>query len=383
MRLDKQKLADYNRGCVIELISKRGPINRAEIAKQLKLSIPTIMKIADDFIDEGIIRIIGKGESTGGKRPLLYEIIEDAYYCIGLDIGRSKINTVLTNLQGKIVNKNLVNVKHLNTPGEFLEVIINEIELLIHKSNIPNEKIMGIGVGVPGIIDRKAGIVLYSSNFDWESIDLLTPLKEKFNFKIIIENSNRTMALGEKWTGVAQESDNTFCINIGHGIGAAILEKDTVYHGSSGTSGEFGHIVLQKDGPLCDCGNYGCLEALSSGNAIAKKMQKKNAKEVFDLARQGDAIAIDVIDSAIEYLGIGIAGVINLLDPEMVILSGGIMKSYDMFWGKLTENIEKYKMKNTGLDVKITIGALGEDATAIGAAVQLLKNFRNSGGQIV
>lgn len=202
MKLDKQKLADYNRGSVIELISKNGPINRSEIAKQLGLSIPTIMKIADDFIDEGIIRITGKAESTGGKRPLLYEIIEDAYYCIGLDIGRSKINTILTNLHGRIVNKTLINVKNLNTPEEFLKVIINQIDLILLESKIINEKIMGIGVGVPGIIDRKSGIILYSPNFHWENIDLVSPLKEKFGFKVLIENSNRTMALGEKWAEV-------------------------------------------------------------------------------------------------------------------------------------------------------------------------------------
>lgn len=383
LRYDKQMLADYNKGRVLEEILKRGPINRAEIAKQLGLSIPTIMKIVDEFQREGILRTVGKAESTGGKRPELYEIIKGAYYCIGVDLGRFKLKIVLTNMMGEILVKKHEDISHIDEPAEVISIIEKHIEELIENQQIPNSKVMGIGLGVPGIIEKESGTILYSPDFGWEKVDLVTDLKKKFGFWVEIENSNRTGALAEKWMGVAQSSNNLFSINIGHGIGAAILKEEDIYQGSSGASGEFGHLILDKDGPLCDCGNRGCLEAISSGNAIAKRMGMKEAKEVFDLARAGNEQAIRVIDEAVEYLGIGIASVINILDPDMVVLSGGVMQSSDLFWDKLCQEVKKRQIKYGGRKVKIKAGILGEDATALGAAVLLIKNFKNHGGQIV
>lgn len=260
-----------------------------------------------------------------------------------------------------------------------IEENINEI---IENPRFEKEKIMGIGIGVPGLVEPQTGKILYSPDFGWRNIDFVTPLKEKFEIWIAIDNSNRAEALGEKWLGVGRNANNIFCVNIGHGIGAAILKGDEIYRGSNGAGGEFGHIILEKDGPLCDCGNRGCLEALSSGNAIAKKMKKKEAKEVFDLARTGNAEAKAVIDNAAEYLGIGIASAINLLDPDMVILSGGVVQSYDLLEEKIQQTVKERVMKYKGREIKIRAGILGEDATAIGATVLLIKNFKNHGGQI-
>ncbi len=383
MHLDKQILADYNKGRVIEIISKEGPINRAKIAKELELSIPTIMKIAEEFINEGIVRVVGKAESTGGKRPDLYEIVKDAYYCIGVDLGRFRLKIIISNLKGEIILRKVEDISHICAFEVILKLLEQKIEELLEEKEISSEKIMGIGLAVPGIIERNTGKILYSPDYGWENVDFATPLREKFGLWIAVENSNRAEALGEKWIGVAQNAHDIFSVNIGHGIGAAILKGDEVYRGSSGAGGEFGHVILKKDGPLCDCGNYGCLEALASGNAIAKKMKKKEAKEVFDLAREGNLQAKEVIDEAIEYLGIGIAGVINLLDPDMVVLSGGVVQSYDMFGDKLQKIIKERQIKYGGRNVKIKVGILGEDATAIGATVLLIKNFKNHGGQIV
>lgn len=382
MHYDKQMLADLNRALVLELITKKGPINRAEIARQLELSIPTIMKIVESFEKAGIISVVGKGESTGGKRPELYEIIKEAYYGIGVDIGRSKINIVLINLKGEVEKKQMIPARKLQTAEEFISKIIEGIELLLVQFDLPREKLMGIGMGIPGILNPEKGIIEYSPDFGWENVDIVKPIREKFQTWVVIENSNRTMALAEKWIGIGQSASLIFCVNVGHGIGAAILHHDDIYIGSSGTSGEFGHVVLQKDGPICDCGNRGCLESLAAGNAIAKKMGMEEAKDVFELMRQGDAKATQVIREAIEYLGIGIAGAINLLDPELVILAGRIMNSKDLYWEYLLQVIKEHQMSHAGTRVKIKPGILGEDGTAIGAAVLLIRNFKNNGGQV-
>lgn len=366
----------------MELFFKNGAINRAEIARQLNLSIPTIMKIVDGFVGDGLVRVVGKAESTGGKRPDLYEIIKDAYYCLGVDIGRSKVNIVLVNLTGEIVKKDITSIQALHNPDEVIQKVIQGIEKVLEDSHITIEKIMGIGIGVPGILDTPKGMVLYSPDFGWENVNIARPIKDRFDTWVTIENSNRTAALGEKWLGAGKAAKNLFCINVGHGIGSAILMEDEIYTGSSGTSGEFGHMVLEKDGPRCDCGNRGCLESLASGNAIAKARGVAEAKIVFDGMRTGDQESKEVIGKAIEYLGIGIASAINVLDPDMVILTGGVTKSQDLFWDDLLQTIKKHQMKYAGRNVKIKIGRLGEDSSAVGSAVLILKQFRNRGCQI-
>lgn len=379
MYVSRKELADHNRSRVFNVIHRKGPINRSEIAKRLGLSIPTIMKIVADFMDEGVVHEEGKGGSTGGTRPVLYNITKDAYYCIGLDIGRSNMNTVITNLKGEIVSNRLISVRDIKEPEDFVNSMIEEIEVIIKNSNIPSDKILGIGIGVPGIIDIEEGIIIYSPNFNWKNVDIITPIGERFDCQIIIENSNRTMALGEQWFGIGKNAEIILCVNIGQGIGGAILTGDEIYYGDRGASGEIGHMVLEKNGPICECGNYGCLQALSSGDAIAKKMNKKEAKEVFELAKEGDPQANKTIDDAIEYLGIGIASSINILDPELVILSGGIMRSSEFFKNKLLKSIDRHRMKYSGRNVKITKSSLEDNASALGAVVLLLKQFRTNG----
>jgi glucokinase-like ROK family protein len=274
---------------------------------------------------------------------------------------------------------------------------------IIKSAGAPLEKIMGLGVGMPGLLDPDKGLVIFSPDFHWENVDLLAPIRQRHKMTIAMENSNRTMALGEKWFGAAQGSDYFICVNLGHGIGSAIIEDGDIYHGSSGSSGEFGHITLERNGPVCDCGNQGCLEVLASGNAIASRAREAatrglsaemlrladgqldliDAKVVFEAAKLGDSVAKRIVDTAIEYIGIGLASYINLLDPDLVILGGGLVNAGDALLDGIKSIVRSKQMKHAGRKVRIKIGALGQDASAIGAASLILKSFIDSGGDIL
>ncbi|HHT96286.1 MAG TPA: ROK family transcriptional regulator [Clostridiales bacterium] len=393
-------MAQMNKKAVLDIIRTKGPINKSEIAKLVELSIPTVMKISDDLTESGLIHVVGKGESNGGKRPELLGMISNAYYMVGVDIGRSKTIAIIMNLNGDIIYKKKIKTGNTNPAIELLERTTEIINQTILESKISINKILGIGIVTPGLIDYKNGVVIFSPDFQWENVNIKKHLGNAFEIPIHVESSNRAMALGEGWFGAAEKSKYFICINLGHGIGSAIMEKGDFYRGNSGSSGEIGHITLEKDGPICDCGNRGCLEALASGNAIAERAKKYindgksteitkfienginniEAKEVFDAAKTGDLIANKIIDEAIEYLGIGIANYINLLDPDLIVLAGGMVNAGDCFIDKVKESIKRRQMKFAGTNVRLEVTKLGMDAAAIGAASIILRKIIENGG---
>lgn len=397
----KKIIAQKNRSNVLNIIRNHGPINKAVIAKKVDLSIPTVMKITEEFETEKLIRTIGKGESTGGKRPDLLEFVPDAYYIIGIDIGRRQIKVVLMDMDARIIEKSAGAVieEHVNAPEVFVADIVRQVYAILEKKSIEAKKVMGIGIGMPGIIDHCNGLVRFSPDFNWTDVSLVSLLKRDLPYPIMMENSNRTLALGEYTYGAGKDFSNMFCINIGHGIGGAMVIHGEVSHGASGSCGEIGHIVADPDGPLCDCGNRGCLEAISSGNAIAKRALaeierrettildkisgKVEAKDVFDAAQQGDPLSKAIVKDAMIALGAAIASLINLLDPDVIVLAGGVAKSWDNYCDILLQTVQQHKMRYAGEKTKIKLNKLGDYGTAIGAATLLVQSFIKNGGHVL
>lgn len=402
MKYDKSFIAQMNKKNVLNVIRTRGPINKSQIAKLIELSVPTVMKISDELIEAKVIRICGKGESNGGKRPELLEFIPNAYYMVGVDIGRSKTTSIIMNLNGDVLSKRVMKTGETHPVDELIERVITLINVTIQEKEIPFQKLLGIGVVTPGVFEKESDNIVFSPDFQWENVNIRTRIEEEFHIPVKIENSNRAVALGEGWFGVAQYISYYICINLGHGIGSAIVENEKFYLGNSGSSGEIGHMTIEKEGPLCACGNRGCLEALASGNAIAEQarreiehgrktlildsvdgdIKKIEAKDVFDAAKRGDELAESIVNTAVEYIGIGIANYINLLDPEMIVLAGGMTNAGEFFVKKLEKAVQERKMRFAGNGVRFQVASLGEDAAAIGGATLILKDFIEHGGNI-
>lgn len=402
MKIDKYLLATMNKKDVINIIRNEGPINKAQIAKNTDLSIPTIMKITDELIEKGIIEVVGKGDSHGGKRPELLKFISDSYYIVGIDIGRTLIKVIVMDMSGSIICKNIIPTMETVPAENLITRLIEVLDKTIRESGVDSEWILGIGIGMPGLLDTKNGIITFSPDFHWENIDIVSGIRNRFDLPIFLENSNRVMAMGEYWFGKGKNSSNFICVNLGHGIGAAIVEQGELYRGTCGSSGELGHVTMEKNGPLCECGNYGCLESLASGNAIAQNARQQilrgvkteiankvngdldeiDAKIVFDVAKEGDVVATQIVWAAIEYIGIGIANYINLLDPDLIILAGGLVNAGDILIEDIKRVIKVRQMRFAGQKVKIETAKLGENATAIGAATIVLKAFIDRGGSL-
>lgn len=401
MRVDKYTMARMNKRMVLESIRESGSINKAEIARQTDLSIPTVMKITDDLVGTGLVRSRGKQESVSGKRPEMFEFAQDAFYSVGVDVGPTKLIAVVMDFGGHILARRQAPTGALIPAKGVVQRIAGLIHQVVEESGVPSERLLGVGLGVPGILDTEAGRVLFSPNFHWENVEIARPLEQLMGGGLYIkmENSNRALALGEQFFGAGAGHEYFICVNLGYGIGSAVIENGAFYTGSSGTSGEVGHITVEKDGPLCTCGNSGCLEAVASGRAIAQQaknlisggvptsildlaggnIEEIEAKTVFEAARRGDPAARELVRKAGEYIGIGLANYINLLDPEKIILAGG-MSGEEILTGEIQRVVKVRQMRFAGRKVKIRPSALGGNATSIGAATLILRRVIELGG---
>jgi predicted NBD/HSP70 family sugar kinase len=386
--MDKFQVAQTNKYNVLRCLIRKGPINRAAIAKQADLSIPTVMSIIDDLIRKNMVRSIGKGESSGGKPPEMLEIIANRFYYIGLDVGRTTIRVVVNDLTAK-------QIACINEPAgsplpekDFVNHLCELILKIFYQLDVEEERILGVGIAMPGLIENGTGNVLFSPDFGWNNVPLRAWLNKLLPFPILVENANRALALNESYISDNEDHNHTtLSLNLGYGIGAGLVMGEDLYTGASGTSGEIGHITVDRNGPVCKCGNIGCLEAVASGEAIAHaaKMSVQegggaklmelcgsnigniDAKLVFQAANLGDEKAGRIIDMAAEYIGIGISMVINVFDPDRVVLCGGLMKNGSGFFEKIQVSMHKHQMKQAGRQMVMSVGTKGDYSTANGA----------------
>jgi N-acetylglucosamine repressor len=401
MKVDKYILNTLNKQTIINLIRSTPGIHRAELSRISGLSIPSVMRITDEFISKGLVRDLGRGQSSGGKPPQLLEFIPDCRYAAGIDIGTTNISAILMDLSARIVRRHSIPTGVKEGQEKVMSRVLEAMDCVLQDSCIEPDKILGIGIGMPGIIDPWTKMVLFSPDFSWENVDVALPVEKRFGLPVIIDNVTRTMAMAERWFSAGRNVDNFMCINLGYGIGAAMVIDGELYKGNAGSSGEFGHITMERNGPPCSCGNHGCLEALSSGNAIAERAialagsaasspilrlaggdaAAIDARVVFDAARGGDPVAVQIISEALNFLGTAIAGIINFMDPKVIILEGGVTKAGDILLNGISLAIQQRQMKHAGKDTTIVISRLGDDAAAIGAASFHLKAFIESGGE--
>jgi predicted NBD/HSP70 family sugar kinase len=318
----------------------------------------------------------------------MLEIVPERFFYIGLDIGRTMIRAVAANA----VSRQAACLQEpTNNPvpeRKFVDRIGRIILKLAAQLKTENDKILGVGVAMPGLIEKESGAVLFSPDFGWNNIPLQEWLTAKIPFPVMVENANRALALNEAFLQGEDASHTTFAVNLGYGIGAALVIGEDLYTGASGTSGEIGHITAAPGGPVCHCGNRGCLEAVASGAAIAAQGQevfkarrsskirelaggvceKVDAALVFRACELGDKDAAAIVDNAAEYIGIGLSMAINVLDPDRLVLCGGLMRNGPAFLEKIKDSIEAHRMRQAGRAVVISAGRGGEYSTANGAS---------------
>lgn len=377
---------------VLATIRRLGPIGQASVAKTVGLSLPTVMVAVRRLMEMGMIREGGTGDSTGGKPPKLLEFVRDSYYSVGVDMGATGITCILMDGADIVLREEMPN-EFVRGPDHVLARLAETVERLLSSSQIARRKLLGIGIAAPGLFDPDSMRLEYSPLLGWNHVDLVSSMKERFTVPVFADNSVRVSLHGERIYGSAKANKNFMCVNLGYGIGCAMVFGDEVYSGNLGTAGEIGHIVVEPDGPLCNCGKRGCLEAVSSARAIVRDAAGEmrsgkapvlhnlahgdadalDAKLVFEAARRGDEACLNVVHHAMRTLGAFIGGIMNFLDPELVILEGGLSQAGPEFLGILEEEAMKSKMGLAGRGTRLLVSELGLDATAIGAAAMVVE----------
>lgn len=357
-----------------------------DLSKEVDLSVPTVTKFINEMCEDGYINDYGKLETSGGRHPNLYGLNPESGYFIGVDIKRFAINIGLINFKGDMVELKM-NIPYLfeNTP-EALDKLCQLILNFIKKLSIDKNKILNINVNISGRVNPDSG---YSySMFNFEERPLSEVLESKLGYKVTIDNDTRAMTYGEYLAGCVKNEKNVIFVNISWGLGIGIIIDGKIYKGKSGFSGEFGHVNLFDNEILCHCGKKGCLETEASGSAIHRILieEVKNGAssilsdkilkdelvtldEIIDAINKEDIQCIDILEQAGRKLGKHIAGLINLFNPEMVIIGGTISCTEEYITQPIKTAIRKYSLNLVNKDSVIVESKLKDKAGVIGSCM--------------
>ena len=374
---------------ILEELYRHGCKSIPELSKIIRMSTPTITRAIDELIHDALIMEEGIGSSSGGRRPNLYGINPSSRYVLGIDICRYSVRYGIFNFHNEPAAEIRVLNEGLETTKDIIGAIKTAVDQYISESNIDESKLMGIGIALPGLIDIHTGI---SYSYLHEDKPLSNLFEDRFHHPVFVEHDTKAMALGEQAFGLAMGKQNVLCLNIGSGIGLGMILNGKLYHGNSGFSGEFGHIQVDPDGQLCYCGKIGCLETLASGTTMIKTAQKeieagattqinalvdndpsKITREIIlQAAQQGDQFAISLLSTIGEHLGRGIAVLIHLFNPELIIIGGELTKAENYLIDPIQQNLNKYTISKIRRDAQIITSSLGNNAGLLGTVALVM-----------
>ena len=387
-----QNVKNINKHAILDLIRfTPGGISRVEIAHRMELSRAAVTTIINDYLTTGIIR---EAESRNGHsgRPAIELEINPAYgYVVGIDFGATHLNMLAADTSTRILAEVEVAVDIQNGPEACLAEANIRLQELLLKAHLELKDILTIGVGVPGPIVSEAGMVVAPPIMPgWDHFPIRDTLQKQWGCPVSVNNDAELGVLGEWASGAGRGERNLIYIKVGTGIGAGLLMDGQIYRGVSGSAGEIGHLTIDENGPMCACGNQGCLEAFAGGRAIALQAQQAvqqgqrtqlveirpvesiTAKDVAAAARRGDLLSQRILAQAGAKIGIAIAGLINMFNPGMVIIGGGVAQTGDILLEPMRQTVQRRSLPAATRATRITTAMLGRRSSSMGAVIQAL-----------
>ncbi|MGG6309486.1 ROK family protein [Paenibacillus macerans] len=376
---DQQLIKKMNKTIVLDTIRQRQPLSRADISAAIGLNKATVSSLVAELIDSRLVTESGPGESSGGRKPTLLLFNRSAGYAIGIDIRVNDLLAVLVDLEGYVLQEKMVALSDFS-PENVLEQIRKTIRQLGRKLPDSPYGIVGIGIGVPGLVDEKSRVVS-APNLGWNQIDLYEALASEFGTNIHIDNEANAGAIGEKLYGAGREALNLIYLSIGIGIGSGIIVGGELYRGTSNFSGEVGHMTVAENGPLCRCGNRGCWETLASEKALLDRAAKQwsgtlpDLEQIIRLAREGEAEAVRLMNETGAQLGVGLANLVNILNPELIVIGNRLSMAGDLLQDAMLQTIENRSLSYHRKKTNVAFANLGIRSTALGAASMPITAF--------
>ncbi|MFD0049709.1 ROK family transcriptional regulator [Actinomycetes bacterium NPDC127524] len=383
-----------NQSIVLNVIRLREPISRAEIAKITKLTPPTVGSLVNELIDQNLITEEQSISSkAGGRRPIMLRINYSAHFIIGVYAAAEVISVILTTMNGSVIFEYRKEINKLPSKDQFMHMVKECIQHVLDETSAQRDLIIGIGFAMHGLVDPEQGLAIFSPHLHLENIPIKELLEKEFSLPVMVENDVRALAYAESWFGEGKGVSDFVCLSVGRGIGSGIFINNDIYKSSYNTAGEIGHTIVDINGPRCQCGNNGCLEAYASELAIIKKAEKESnpgsdtilrewkknseitVKMIFKAAQDGDQLALSILEESGRSLGLATANLINILKPSKIILEGSVFEEGNFILSPLKDMIGKYSFSSSNEEIPVVCSKLGKKGMVLGAVTIILRKL--------
>lgn len=390
----------HNMSAILFSLLQDETVSRVELAESLSLSNTTITNLTAELLEEEIIiekriKATEKRKRVGRPRRML-QLVPDARYAIGVHIGIGMFRVAVTNLFAEIVASQRVEFDLGSAPEDIISEIVRRIDQTLETSGVERERVIGVGVGASGLVNYVTGVNVFAPRLGWKNIPIRSLLEEKLDLPICVDNNVRSMALGEAFFGAGRGVESLAFVYGRVGVGAGFVVNGQLFRGSSAGAGEIGHtVMLPQDGALCSCGNTGCLETLISEPVLVKQAQllvqkypasllaqhlkngdaNSQMENIFAAAHEGDTMARDLIEDRACYLGIALANLVNMLNPEVIFLGGMFAQGHDLIVPVAEAKMKEAAFAGLGENVQIVATDFGWRAGVVGASSLALTSF--------
>lgn len=385
-KLNNQKIR------ILQTIGKRRvAVTIPELSKELKITAPTCIKLLNQLIADELVLEVGKRDTASGRKPFLYDLNDSAIRVIGVEISMKRISFAV--LDRKL---NTLRIKHktdfvLENNQKSLDQVIGFLQNCINKSGVKHDDILGMGVGISGRVSRSVGESFTFMNFMKEP--LATHLSEVFKTAVFVDNETRCFGMAEKISGKAAQFRHSVVINLSRGLGASLIVNNAMVEGGAGFAGGFGHMQWGQSDKRCLCGKKGCLATEVSGNSLEEQFKEKIAKgkisivlqnrpidqvrydQILDAAIKGDALSVELVGQMGFNLGKALGNIINLLNPEAIIIGGKFSKASQVLLQPVKMGIESTALANLMKYCEVDFSEIGEQAGLKGAGAMVLQHF--------
>ena len=388
--VEQKKIAHKKQ--ILKAIYFNGPLSNSELGKIVKLSTPKINSLLVELIEDNLVEELGRGDSSGGRRPNIYGLVEDGFFVVGISINVNRtIISIFNSKNEEVSGPHYFPIK-MQSDISIFKKVNDELENVLKESKIPLEKIIVAGIELPGLINQKQGT---NKTYFPEIDNLFEELKLIFGIPVFFDHDSKVRAFAEQHFGFAKNKKHVLMLQADWGLGLGIIIDGKLYAGKSGFSGEFGHLPIAENGVLCNCGKQGCLETIVSANAIARKAQneirngnsslieklvdsdfeKIDITVVIQAANSGDQYAISLLAEAGKWLGRGIAYLLQIFNPELIIIGGHVAKAQEFITAPIKQAIQTYASSDISNDTEIKFSKLGSKAGTVGIAAYALNKL--------
>ncbi|MDQ1743580.1 MAG: hypothetical protein QOE23_1919 [Pseudonocardiales bacterium] len=387
-------LRNSNRARALWELYLNGPLTRQEVGTAAGVSPATVSNLIGELLEQGVVIEVGLEDSNGGRPRGVLQVNPEYGFVIGVDVGETAFLVELFDLNMR------VRASHVSTtevarlePEDAVAHVLEGIESVLEQSGVGREQILGVGVGVPGLVEHGEDAVVHGQSVGWDAVPFGAMLRRGLSLPLLIDNGAKTLGQAEKWFGAARACDDAVIVLLGIGVGTCIISNGELYRGATSSAGEWGHTTVMVDGRPCRCGALGCLEAYVGAGAIVARYDELKRRRVTvkpheledrvaAIVRAGstDKSAARVLNETATYLGAGIADLVNLFNPERVVVGGWLGQLLgDSLLPQIHQAAARHALRLPFSHVSILKAQLGKDAVALGAATLPIASVLSSG----